>query len=96
MATIWDNYYVPMLRDRGLTAMETFRAKRIFIEITVDRQLRGLSARETMEAAEKAILPYIKPRGWEAECEKCDFCGRPHVDNSSQCPGCGVWRKQYR
>jgi rubrerythrin len=93
---IWEAYFRPIVDERGLTPIEKHRAKWIFIEIAQNRKARGWSSRKIIEAAQDAIGPYIKPRHRENWVEKCDFCGRPHVDNKSQCPGCGVWRKQYR
>lgn len=93
---VWEDYFLPTLRDRDLTKGEILRAKGLFVNTILGKMVRTGDIRKSLEYAEEAIRPYIKARTRAGYVEKCDFCGRPHVDSSSQCPGCGVWRKQYR
>jgi hypothetical protein len=94
---IWDNYYVPHLRERELTRNEIRIVKGIFIGACIEGERWHRSARELLEAADKKIQPYIKSRRKpDGYTKKCDFCGRARVDSSNQCPGCGAWNKELR
>lgn len=92
---VWEDYFLPTLRERGLTKGEILRAKGIFINTLMGMMVRCGDVRRSLEKAEDAIRPYTKARTKPHYVEKCDFCGRP-TNTDRQCAGCGVWRRQYR
>jgi len=92
---VWEDYFLPTLKERGLTKGEILRAQGIFVNTLMGGMVRFGNVRRALEQAERAIQPYIKARTKTGYVEKCDFCGRP-TNTDRQCSGCGVWRKQYR
>jgi hypothetical protein len=94
---VWDNYFAPIARQYGMTKGETWTAKTIFVTTAYGQHRMGRSAQEIVMAGEAAVRPYMKPRrAYRGGCRKCDYCGRPRVDQESQCPGCGAWNEQLR
>lgn len=100
IAEVWGHYFKSVIQDAELTPTESRRARELFIRVVQEKMMEGRPAKEAFMAGQDRVMPYLRKRGahlWTSNgVQRCDYCGRPHTTNASQCPGCGVWRKQYR